>query len=322
MPLPPAFQYRSRTMRIWIDTDIGSDVDDALTLAYVLRHPGFELAGVSTVFGDVPLRTRIAQALLSTAEAPDVPVITGLGVPITPHRIGIMFGHEGAGLFEDPAPQIQTREEPDAEKKIEALAAALEKAKPDVVVAIGPLSNLGALARAGVRLPRLAIMGGKVEDVLLEGMIPQIPEWNWFCDPGAVQEVLAAEHETPPRIVPAEVTFRTALEPGDVDRLAGGDALAQQISTLCTHWLDFLRARAGGKEPRVALHDPLTAATLVEAGLCPFEERRIRVDDGAATTVETGVANVEVATDVDTAALRQHLMETWLSTTSQAAWQG
>ena len=40
-------------MRIWIDTDLGTDVDDALTLAYVLRHPGFELVGVSTVFGEV-----------------------------------------------------------------------------------------------------------------------------------------------------------------------------------------------------------------------------------------------------------------------------
>ena len=50
--------------RIWIDTDIGTDVDDALTLAYVLRPPGFELVGVSTVFGDVALRSRIARALL------------------------------------------------------------------------------------------------------------------------------------------------------------------------------------------------------------------------------------------------------------------
>ncbi len=40
-------------MRIWIDTDIGTDVDDALALAHVLRHPDLELVGVSTVFGDL-----------------------------------------------------------------------------------------------------------------------------------------------------------------------------------------------------------------------------------------------------------------------------
>jgi len=31
--------------------DIGSDVDDAVALAYVIAHPAFELVGVSTVFG-------------------------------------------------------------------------------------------------------------------------------------------------------------------------------------------------------------------------------------------------------------------------------
>ena len=36
-------------MRICID--IGSDVDDAVALAYVIAHPAFELVGVSTVFG-------------------------------------------------------------------------------------------------------------------------------------------------------------------------------------------------------------------------------------------------------------------------------
>ena len=47
-------------MRIWLDNDIGTDVDDALALAYILRHPNIELVGISTVFGDIPLRGQIA----------------------------------------------------------------------------------------------------------------------------------------------------------------------------------------------------------------------------------------------------------------------
>ena len=70
-------------MRIWIDTDIGSDVDDALALAYVVRHPELELAGVSTVFGDTPLRTRIASELLARTGDANAPVVTGLGLPLT-----------------------------------------------------------------------------------------------------------------------------------------------------------------------------------------------------------------------------------------------
>jgi len=299
-------------VRIWIDTDIGTDVDDALTLAYVLRHPGFELAGVSTVFGDVSLRARIVEALLAKAGVAGVPVLEGLGAPLSEGRAGLMLGHEGAGILEAPAPRMKTERDPGGEARVDALAEALTAARPEVLLAIGPLTNLGALAAARVPLPPLAIMGGKFEDVMLEGMSPGIFEWNWFCDPAAVQAVLAAPHATLPRVVPAEVTFRTELAAGDVERLAGGDALARALATLCEEWLRALRERLRAPRPRVMLHDPLTAAVLVEPGLCPFEPRRVRVDDAGASIPEPGAPNLEVAVDVDAAALCDHLMQTWL----------
>ncbi len=299
-------------MRIWIDTDIGSDVDDALTLGYVLRHAGFELVGVSTVFGDVELRSDITRALLEVAEEDDVPVLSGLGVPLTEGRAGVMFGHEGKGILEACSPRMRTEEENGGEARIERMAEALHRADPDILLAIGPLSNLGALVKAGAELPPLAIMGGKFTDALLPGMIQGISEWNWFSDPVAAQAVLEAEHDSLPRVVPAEVTFQTALEEGDVEKLSEGDALARQLATLCTHWLDFLRPHAGHGKPRVALHDPLTAAILVEDGLCNFTERRVRLDEKAAAEIEPGEPNLLAATDVDVKALRDHLMATWL----------
>ena len=42
-------------MRIWIDTEVDSDVDDALAIAYALRHPALELVGISTVFPAHPI---------------------------------------------------------------------------------------------------------------------------------------------------------------------------------------------------------------------------------------------------------------------------
>lgn len=298
-------------MRIWIDTDLGTDVDDALTLGYVLRHPEFELVGVSTVFGDVALRTRIARELLDRAGA-DVPLVTGLGAPLTPGRDGLMFGHEGRGLFEDSAPVPRTQRDPDLAGTIHTLSSAVEAACPDVLLAIGPLTNLGALARAGAALPRLAIMGGKIQDVMLPGMTPAIPEWNWYSDPEAVQLVLEAPLPEPARVVPAEVTFRTALAAGDVERLAGGDSLARALAALSEEWLRAQRERFASAQPRVALHDPLTAATLVEPELCSFAPHRIRTDDRGGSEILEGEPNVLVATDVDAEKLRMHLMETWL----------
>ena len=100
-------------------------------------------------------------------------------------------------------------------------------------------------------------------------------------------------------MVPAEVTFRTSLPRSDVERLASGDALARSLATLCEHWLRAQVDILGSKRPGLMLHDPLTAAILVEPDLCPFEERRIRVDDSGAAHLEGGPANLEAAVDVD-----------------------
>ena len=42
-----------------LDTDIGTDVDDALALAYALRHPALDLQAVTTVSGDSRARAAI-----------------------------------------------------------------------------------------------------------------------------------------------------------------------------------------------------------------------------------------------------------------------
>lgn len=299
-------------MRVWIDTDVGSDVDDALAIAYALRHPELELVGISTVFGDVPLRSRIATQLLALADASEVPVVTGLGAPLSPGRKGRMFGHEGLGIVDDPRPNLITTVDEDAAQRIDELARALSTSRPDALVAIGPATNLGALARAGHPLPPLTSMGGKLEDVTLPGMIEQIPEWNWWCDPLAIADALQAPQPAPPRIVPAEVTFQTRLEPEDLSRLARADRLAACLAMLCEHWLEAQRDRLGAKRPTVRLHDPLAVATLTEPGLAPLSPRRIRVDPEGHTHRDPAGTEVEVATRIDNDALRAHLLEIWL----------
>ena len=153
-------------LRIWIDTDLGSDVDDALALAYGLKHPELEVVGVSTVFGDVELRSRCVASLLKIAGHTEIPVLTGLGKPFTERRTGVMFGHEGLGLLPDPSPRLRIQSEDPRETKTRTseLARALTSAAPDFVVAIGPLTNLAAVLRTGTPLPPLAIMGGKATE--------------------------------------------------------------------------------------------------------------------------------------------------------------
>ena len=51
-------------VKILYDTDIGSDIDDAVCLAYLLAQPECDLLGVTTVTGDVELRARTGQRAL------------------------------------------------------------------------------------------------------------------------------------------------------------------------------------------------------------------------------------------------------------------
>ncbi|HEV2309424.1 MAG TPA: nucleoside hydrolase [Acidimicrobiia bacterium] len=58
-------------MRLWIDTDVGDDPDDAIALLCAAASPAVELVGVSTVDGDHEHRRALARALV------DAPVYTG-----------------------------------------------------------------------------------------------------------------------------------------------------------------------------------------------------------------------------------------------------
>ena len=50
-------------MKVILDTDIGSDIDDALALAYLLCQPRCELVGITTCTGQSLLRVQMASAI-------------------------------------------------------------------------------------------------------------------------------------------------------------------------------------------------------------------------------------------------------------------
>ncbi len=51
-------------MRLWIDTDVGDNPDDAVALLAAAGHPAVQLAGVSVVGADAPRRVALARSLV------------------------------------------------------------------------------------------------------------------------------------------------------------------------------------------------------------------------------------------------------------------
>lgn len=179
---------------IFLDTDIGDDVDDLLALAIACVSPELELAGVGTVFGPTRRRTRVARSALLFA-GKEAPVYVGLGAPMTPADRRPEFAERIARRF-DPAEGIALHVDcglPEAE-----LPAVAEESAPAALrafwkrwdasgrtVAIGPLTNLGAALRGSEMRPPLTVMAGEFEG-------RDWAEWNVLCDPEAAAIVFGS----------------------------------------------------------------------------------------------------------------------------------
>src|SRR5262249_57671542 len=77
--------------RVILDTDIGTDIDDAWALAFVLSHPGFEPLGVTITDGDTASRAKVAAKLLHEVGRDDLPVAVGRATPVPPDRVDYQF---------------------------------------------------------------------------------------------------------------------------------------------------------------------------------------------------------------------------------------
>src|SRR5689334_7302244 len=67
--------------KILLDTDIGTDVDDAVALAYLLSHPDCELLGITTVTGEAEKRASLASVVCKAA-GKDIPIYPGADHPM------------------------------------------------------------------------------------------------------------------------------------------------------------------------------------------------------------------------------------------------
>jgi inosine-uridine nucleoside N-ribohydrolase len=251
----------TQTLPVWLDTDIGNDIDDAVALAYLLRHPRCRLVGVSTVTGAVEDRSRMAAAVTFAAGRGDVPIFSGYSDPLS-----------GPGQPNVPQAATLTAEErarsypavPDA--ALQALVAAA-RAKPGelTLLSIGPMTNVARFFDAAPELPKLL-----KELVLMAGHFwPPKPgaEWNVLCDPEAGRRVAAAPVRR--RWYGLDVTLQCAMPATEVHRKFTGPLLGT-VRRFAEVWFQ--------KHDRITFHDPLAAACVFEPELCTYEPGRVEVE--------------------------------------------
>jgi inosine-uridine nucleoside N-ribohydrolase len=247
----PAAAQQTRT-KIVLDTDIGTDIDDAWALGYVLKSPSLELLGVTISDGDTAQRARLACKLLARLGRTDVPVAVGRRTAAVPvDRIDYQFAW--AEDFRDYTP-VGT-------PAVEFLADVIRKHPREItLVAVGPLQNIADLVRLHPDVvplvKRVVLMSGSIGASYYSATA--VSEWNVKLAIPEAQAVYAAGW--PLTIVPLDSTSYVRLEDQERETLRNARTpLTTALETLLRLWTDRPASR-------MTLHDQLAIAEAQEPG--------------------------------------------------------
>jgi len=302
---PETGQSSEVAYKVFLDTDIGDDIDDALALALALQSPEINLLGVSTVFGDTRLRAFLAAHLLAVFGRSDIPVAAGIGEPLQ-HR------HPPSGVAQAeviprnlPVPDISKLSGPELLIKMAA-----DYAGQLTLICIGPLTNLATALRQepelGGRLRRVIVMGGS-------SSIP-LADWNIRSDIEAARIVFSAG--IPLTCVGLDITVHCQLRPREIKLLnKSRTSRARLLSELIVIWREH---RPSWQPPYPFLHDPMTVAALCHPSVFTFQEIALRLLtsgplQGVTIPRVLGGTRVEGATHVEVESARAWMMQRWLA---------
>ena len=251
------------TQKIWLDTDIGSDIDDALALAFLLNRPDCDLLGISTVTEIENQRAQLASVLCR---------IAGQSVPIYP-------GARDSLLVEAPqqtVPQAvaltshahDTDFPAPAFAAIEAMRAAIYAHPGQItLLGIGPMTNIALLFAIDPQIPQLL-----KQLVLMCGhFMPgdKHCEWNALNDPHATAMVYAApvaRHVS----VGLDVTLQVTMKRAEFEEKLRSSKYGAPIIEMGGAWFE--------NKSEVTFHDPLAAATIFAPEICDYQSGQAIVE--------------------------------------------
>ncbi|MDR1283878.1 MAG: nucleoside hydrolase [Opitutaceae bacterium] len=261
------------TEKLILDTDIGSDVDDAVCLAWLLLEPACELLGITTVTGDTAARAALADALCRRTGKSGIPVYPGLARPLLLPESRQPRVPQASILADGKWPHTPADDFPKHEA-IRFLQKTIRAHPGEVtLLAIGPLTNIAALFTIDSEIPSLlkalVLMGGNFTPVRWHGRYGAGRcEWNIANDPHAAEIVYRARVPRH-RSVGIDVTSRVNMKPDEVRQKFCRPGL-DLVLDMAKVWFD------GGRD-EITFHDPLAAVTIFEPGLCTWTRGKVSI---------------------------------------------
>ncbi|MGA2217592.1 MAG: nucleoside hydrolase [Terracidiphilus sp.] len=282
---------------VFLDTDIGDDIDDAFALALVLKSPELKLLGITTAYGDTELRARLLNRYLEAVGRKDIPVAVGISSQQT-------------NVFTQAA---YTRREPWRSYYPDAAGFLLDQIHEHpgeiTLIAIGPQINVEAAIKKDPetfrKLKRVVMMGGSIHrgyDGQNGERRPPDAEWNINRDPAGLKALLTSG--VPVFMMPLDST-QIHLETKERELIfSHGSPLTDQLTLLYHQWM----AGSQGHPTTPTLFDPVAAAYAIRPELCPVTPMRLEVDDKGFTRPVDGVPNAQVCLQSDEKGFLEFLM--------------
>jgi purine nucleosidase len=245
--------------KVLLDTDPGSDIDDAVCIAYLLANPDCDFMGIVTTTGEGEKRARIASSLCKIVDA-DVPIYVGAEEP---------FLIEQRQKTAWQAAALDKWDHNTDFPRCQALQFMRDtiRANPGEITLLGiaPFTNIGMLFTLDPELPsmleQLIVMGGRYYE--------PIGEWNAMLDPHATQ-MMYNSNVAPFISVGTDVTLQVTMHKDEVRERFEQIPLLRPVLDYAEVWF--------GHSERITFHDPLTAVSIFHPEVCTYEMGKVSVN--------------------------------------------
>lgn len=296
------------------DTDPG--IDDAFALSFLHESEIFDVKMVSSVAGNVKLTntTRNLRGLVKAMDW-DIPIHRGLAQPLFGPQILAEEFHGVDGLSgylfdENALADISDR------PAIDAMADVLRANDQVLIIAVGPLTNIGALILAHPELKgkisEITIMGG----VVGTGNTTPVAEFNIYADPEAAKIVFESGIRV--NMVGLNVTTKTYYNTAMHEKFKKSD---KKINKILADIMDRRIAKTGAEENYTTyMHD--TLAVMYHTNPEIFKSQMVNMDVETRGEFTRGMTvadmraiskackNINFVTDIDTEKFEEIFMTT------------
>lgn len=263
--------------KIIIDTDPG--IDDAMAIFFAFQSPHLDVLGLTSVFGNVPVKMAARNALtLCDIAGQDIPVCEGVKLPwigAESTYAHFVHGDDGFGNINHPTSERECDPRSSAQFIID-----MAKQYPGEVtlVAIGPLGNLAMALKMEPEITTLlkgvVIMGGAAQ---VPGNVTPVAEANIWNDPYAADIAFSADW--PFTMIGLDVTYAVNYNQAWLSQLQEvNPKLGGFIQRAAQFYAKFYSEVFQHADEEVCyFHDAMALAYVIDPTLFTVKEGRFRV---------------------------------------------